>query len=297
MSVARALREAGLDALDARVLLCHALNWPRSSLITRADEPLDATQPDALRTFLTLAARRRAGEPVAQLVGKREFYGRDFQVTPDVLIPRPDTELLVEQAIAIVDAFRSQAGSDRGPMRVLDLGTGSGAIAVTLAAERPGIEVVATDRSLAALQVARANADALLDGRTMHAIRFLAGDWFEALSTAQLAPASFDLIVSNPPYIHRDDAHLSEGDLRFEPRGALTDEADGLGPIRILTSQATHWLRHAVGAPHPALLVEHGYDQGAAARALFHDAGWCDMQTTRDLGGQERVTGGRWPNR
>jgi release factor glutamine methyltransferase len=297
-TVAGVLRNAGLDLLDARVLLCHALKWPRSSLITRADERLDVTQADALQTFLALAARRRAGEPVAQLVGKREFYGRDFQVTPDVLIPRPDTELLVEHALAVIDAHRRHLGAAHGPLRVLDLGTGSGAIALTLAAERPGIEVVATDRSRAALHVARENAAALLDARARQGLFFLEGDWFDALTAANMAPGTFDLIVSNPPYIRCDDAHLSQGDLRFEPRGALTDEADGLDPIRILTTQAMHWMRHIAGATAaPALLVEHGYDQGEPVRALFGDAGWCDIQTTQDLGGQDRVTGGRPPRR
>ena len=297
-TVTRVLRDAGLDLLDARVLLCHALRWPRSSLITRADERLDLTHADALQTFLALAARRRAGEPVAQLVGKREFYGRDFSVTPDVLIPRPDTELLVEHALAVIDAHRRLLNVTHGPMRVLDLGTGSGAIALTLAAERPGIEVVATDRSAAALLVARENAAALLDTCARQMLHFLEGDWFDALTTAKIAPASFDLIVSNPPYIRYDDTHLSQGDLRFEPRGALTDEADGLGPIRVLTTQAMHWMRRIDGASAaPALLVEHGYDQGEPVRALFDGAGWCDIQTTQDLGGQDRVTGGRPPPR
>ncbi|KKB61791.1 hypothetical protein WM40_21305 [Robbsia andropogonis] len=320
-SVAHVLRASGLDNVDARVLLCHALRWPRAFLVTRADERLDVTQPDALRAFQALAARRHAGEPVAQLVGAREFYGRDFQVTPDVLIPRPDTELLVEQALAVIDRHLRLGRADTRPVRVLDLGTGSGAIAVTLAAERPTVEVVATDRSAAALAIARANAAALLGERRRQSIRFIEGDWFEALSVAGIDASFFDVIVSNPPYIHRDDAHLSQGDLRFEPRGALTDDADGLGPLRILTAQAMRWLRHADGTPvtampepvhdatprypatsrsqidhaWPTLLVEHGYDQGESVRALFRASGWQDIRTTQDLGGQDRVTCGRPP--
>jgi len=303
--------DSALDALDARVLLCHVLNWPRTALITRADQPLVA---EAVRRFEALVARRRAGEPIAQLVGEREFFGRPFAVTPDVLIPRPDTELLVELALAYIDR-RFGTALASAPLNVLDLGTGSGAIAVTLAAERPGIAMWGSDRSAAALAVAAQNALALLP-IPHRGVRFLQGDWFEALAGAESietgemrnprrptasanatravdTPAitieSFDLIVSNPPYIATDDPHLAQGDLRFEPRGALTDGGDGLGDIRTLVHGAGRWLRNGA-----ALMIEHGYDQGAAVRAIFEQAAYIDVRTERDLGGQERVTAAIW---
>lgn len=277
-----------LDALDARVLLCHALGWRRTELITRAHAPLDAA---AVATFKRLEARRIAGEPVAQLVGGREFYGRRFTVTPAVLIPRPDTELLVDLALADID--RRAAASDGAapfyPLRILDLGTGSGAIAVTLAAERPAVTVVATDRCAAALEVARANAAALLPddaSATAPRLRFLEGDWFDALDGA--ARARFDLIVSNPPYIAATDPHLDVGDLRFEPRGALTDGGDGLSAIRAIVAAAPAWL--TTGG---VLMVEHGHDQGQAVRRLLREAGLEAVDTARDIGDRDRVTYGR----
>lgn len=315
-----------LDALDARVLLCHVLGWPRTALITRADQALT---PEAVLRFETLAARRRAGEPIAQLVGEREFYGRTFIVTPDVLIPRPDTELLVDLAIASIDArghvaakqapsappsFAPSTSPATAPIRVLDLGTGSGAIAVTLAAERPHIEMFASDRSAAALTVAAQNAAVMLPAQHP-GIRLLQGDWFEALETAStdegdapnaaasshetparararlrdFGPTLFDLIVSNPPYIAADDPHLQQGDLRFEPRGALTDGGDGLSDIRTLVRGATHWLKNGA-----ALMIEHGYDQGLAVRTIFAASAFDAIRTERDLGGQERVTSAIW---
>jgi release factor glutamine methyltransferase len=296
LTVSALLRATPLDALDARVLLCHALAWHRTALITRSDEPLDDMQAQAFRA---LEQRRLNGEPVAQLVGAREFYGRSFLVTPDVLIPRPDTELLVEMALAAMDAMPPRTAQSP-PCRVLDLGTGSGAIAVTLAAERPWVEMVATDRSAEALALAQRNAAALLQALPSRAgssasIRFLQGDWFEALRETPPVPAAdadatalYDLIVSNPPYIARNDPHLSIGDLRFEPQGALTDHGDGLGAIRRIVADASDWLR-----PHASLMIEHGYDQGGAVRQIFADAGFDAIQTTRDLGGQERVTTGQ----
>ncbi|MGI4984081.1 MAG: peptide chain release factor N(5)-glutamine methyltransferase [Janthinobacterium lividum] len=296
------LAASPLDALDARVLLCHALGWRRTELITRAHAPLDAS---AVVEFKRLEARRAAGEPVAQLVGEREFYGRRFVVTPAVLIPRPDTELLVELALADIDrraAASAAVTAPHRPLRVLDLGTGSGAIAVTIAAERPAVNVVATDRSVEALAVARANAAALLGaGQAAARLRFPAGDWFDALREASgdtsrvpLDEASdakvglkFDLIVSNPPYIAAADPHLDAGDLRFEPRGALTDEGDGLGAIRAIAAAAPHWL-----LADGALMIEHGYDQGDAVRRILGAAGLQTVVTARDLGDRDRVTCG-----
>ncbi|GLS03859.1 release factor glutamine methyltransferase [Chitiniphilus shinanonensis] len=261
------LAHCGLDLVDARVLLQHAAGVSRAWLIAHGGDPL----PDAAaRLFETLAARRRAGEPVAYLVGAREFYGRDFAVSPAVLIPRPDTELLVELALARAP----RAG------RVLDLGTGSGCIPVTLKLERPDLTVSAVDLSVEALAVARNNA-LRLDAR----VRLVESDWFGAL-----AGECFDLIVSNPPYIHADDAHLAQGDLRFEPRGALTDGGDGLAHLRRIVADAPAHL-----APGGWLLFEHGYDQGAAARALLAAGDWQEIQTWSDLGDNERVTGGRLP--
>ncbi|MCY0388218.1 peptide chain release factor N(5)-glutamine methyltransferase [Robbsia sp. Bb-Pol-6] len=293
------LAASPLDALDARVLLCHALGWRRTELITRAHVPLDAV---AVAAFKRLEARRAAGEPVAQLVGAREFYGRRFAVTAAVLIPRPDTELLVELALADIDRRAAAPVDARVPhrtLRILDLGTGSGAIAVTIAAERPAVSVVATDRSEDALAVARANAAALLKtergptergpterGPTLP-LDFLTGDWFGALDDA--APRKFDLIVSNPPYIAATDPHLENGDLRFEPRGALTDEGDGLGAIRAIAAGAPRWLL-AGGA----LMIEHGYDQGEAVRRVLVENGLQAVVTARDLGDRDRVTCGRF---
>ncbi|KVE43275.1 peptide chain release factor N(5)-glutamine methyltransferase [Burkholderia sp. BDU5] len=270
------LRASPLDAVDARILLAHALGWTRTQLITRADEPLDAT---AVERYLALEARRAAGEPVAQLTGAREFFGLEFEITPDVLIPRPETELLVETVLDAVDGIASPC--------VLDLGTGSGAIAVSIASERPDARVWALDRSPAALDVARRNARKLLaPARPGGPLRFLESDWYAALD----AGLRFHAIVSNPPYIARHDPHLAEGDLRFEPRGALTDEDDGLAAIRAIVAGA-----HAFLAPDGALWIEHGYDQAAGVRALLEAAGFAGVESLTDLASIERATGGRLP--
>jgi release factor glutamine methyltransferase len=253
-----------LDPLENRILLCHALGLTRVGLITQSHRVLDAAEAAALGA---LVARRQAGEPIAYIVGKREFFGLDFRVSGAVLIPRPDTELLVELALERLPA----AGS------VLDMGTGSGAIAVAIAHTRPDAQVSALDASAAALEVARANATA--NGA---AVRFLHSDWFAAL-----AGARFDLIVSNPPYIAAGDVHLAQGDLRFEPADALTDHADGLSDLRTIVEGAASHL-----APSGWLLLEHGYDQAAPVRALLAGAGYGQVQSWRDLSGIERVSGG-----
>ena len=268
-SIAEVLAQSPLDALDTRVLLCHALHLTRVQLITRADQLLSAAEAAGLHT---LFERRLAGEPIAYLTGEREFYGLDFRVTPAVLIPRPDTELLVELACERLP----RGGS------VLDMGTGSGAIAVAIAHARPDAQVSALDASAAALEVARGNA-----ARNGVHVEFLQSDWYAALS---LAPRRFDMIVSNPPYIVAGDRHLSEGDLRFEPVDALTDHADGLSALRTIVAGAPAFL-----APGGWLLMEHGYDQAQAVRALLQ--GWNQMQSWRDLAGIERASGGVLANR
>ncbi|MGU7776038.1 peptide chain release factor N(5)-glutamine methyltransferase [Burkholderia sp. MR1-5-21] len=268
------LRASPLDPVDARVLLTHALGWTRTQLITRGDEPLDAA---AVERYRALEARRVAGEPVAQLVGVREFFGRPFDVTPDVLIPRPETELLVEAALDAIDGVAHPA--------VLDLGTGSGAIAVSIAAERPDARVWALDRSPAALSVARRNADKLLDAhRPGGLLHWLQSDWYAALDPS----LAFNAIVSNPPYIAEHDPHLLQGDLRFEPRGALTDDADGLSAIRTIVAGAGAFLK-----PHGSLWIEHGYDQADAVRALLAARGFVAIRSLADLAAIERTTGGR----
>ncbi len=284
MPAADANQTSALDPLEARILLCHVLGWPRTALITRADETLAAEQ---VQRYRELALRRLAGEPIAQLVGSREFFGLALTVTPDVLIPRPETELLVELVLA--------GCRDLPRPRVLDLGTGSGAIAIALAAARPDARVTATDRSPAALAVARGNGTRLLPAdRAGGTIVWRAGDWFEALSAnqADADPARFDVIVSNPPYIRRDDPHLQQGDLRFEPRAALTDEADGLSALRTLIAQAPDFL-----APGGELWLEHGYDQSADVAALLSARGFQAVRSVPDLAGIARATGGRLGDR
>lgn len=260
-SLAQVLAQSPLDPLETRILLGHALGLSRVQLITRADRLLDAGEAARLQQ---LFARRLAGEPVAYLTGEREFYGLDFKVTPAVLIPRPDTELLVELACARLP----RGGS------VLDLGTGSGAIAVAIAHARPDAQVSALDASAAALDVARFNA-------ARHDVRvdFLQSDWY-----AGLASQRYSMIVANPPYIVAGDSHLSQGDLRFEPVDALTDHADGLSALRAIVAGAPGFL-----AEGGWLLMEHGYDQAALVRALLQ--GWSQVESWRDLAGIERVTG------
>ncbi|MDB5780334.1 peptide chain release factor N(5)-glutamine methyltransferase [Caballeronia mineralivorans] len=269
-TVAGLLRTSSLPALETRILLEHVLGWRRAELITRDNEEL---AEDCVGRFEALAQRRSAGEPIAQLVGTREFFGLKFEVTPDVLIPRPETELLVEIAL------EKMAGIEAP--RVLDLGTGSGAIAVAIAFSRDDAQVWAVDRSAGALTVAARNAARLL-GRSRK-ITLLESDWTDALDPA----LRFELIVSNPPYIAQNDPHLSEGDLRFEPRAALTDDADGLAAIRAIVQAAPFFL-----ASGGSLWLEHGYDQAANVRALLTARGFSDVRSERDLAGIERTSGG-----
>lgn len=275
-TAAALLRASPLPALEARILLGHALGWRRTELITRGAEPLDE---DAIARFHSLESRRVAGEPVAQLVGQREFYGLDFEVTPHVLIPRPETELLVETTLAAI--------ADTNRPRVLDLGTGTGAIAVAIASTRPDALVWAVDRSSEALAVARRNAARLADpARPGGPLTLIESDWYAALDPA----LAFDAIVSNPPYIAQHDPHLEQGDLRFEPRGALTDDADGLSAIRTIVAGAGAHLK-----PGGTLWIEHGYDQAEAVRALLASHGFVAVESLADLAAIERTTGGRLP--
>ena len=269
-TVAALLSASSLPALETRILLEHVLGWRRTELITRDNEEL---AEESVMRFEALAQRRTAGEPIAQLVGTREFFGLKFEVTPDVLIPRPETELLVEIALEKIAGIEAP--------RVLDLGTGSGAIAVAIAFSRDDAQVWAVDRSAGALTVAARNAARLLGpGRK---ITLLESDWTDVLDPA----LRFELIVSNPPYIAQNDPHLCEGDLRFEPRTALTDEADGLAAIRTIVQTAPFFL-----VSGGSLWLEHGYDQAANARALLTARGFSDVRSERDLAGIERVSGG-----
>jgi len=256
-----------LDPLENRILLCHALGLARVALITQSERALTGGEAARLEALLR---RRLAGEPIAYIVGRREFFGLPFQVGPGVLIPRPDTELLVELALA-----RLPPGA-----HMLDMGTGSGAIAVACAHSRKDARVTALDLSEDALAIARANAAA--NGA---AVRFLRSDWYAAV-----AGERFALIASNPPYIAAGDPHLAEGDLRFEPVGALTDGADGLSALRRIVADAPHHLESGGW-----LLLEHGYDQAAAVRELLAARGLQEVQSWRDLAGIERVSGARLP--
>jgi len=262
------LRDCGLPRLEAELLLCSVLGCERVWLLAHAEEAID---PSNARSARARFARRRAGEPVSYITGRREFYGLALRVTPEVLIPRPETERLVELALERLPLV--------APARVLELGTGSGAIAIALASERPGLAIVATDVSEAALALARRNA-------CEHGaeIDFVLSDWFDAL-----APGQVDLIVSNPPYVAVGDAHLERGDLRFEPRVALVGGEDGLACIREIAARAQNWLR-----PNGWLLMEHGYDQGDRCVELLGSLGYAEVADFHDLAGQPRACAGAW---
>lgn len=255
--------------LEAQILLCHIMQQPRAYL---AAHDRDLLPPEQAAAFNALLQRRLGGEPIAYILGKREFYSLDFKVTPAVLIPRPETELLVELALERLPADRSAL--------ILDLGTGSGAVAVTLALHRPHAEVTAVDRSAAALEVARENMQRLGAGN----LKLFQSDWYSAL-----VGQNFDLIVSNPPYIAAADPHLAQGDVRFEPPAALASGADGLDDIRTIIHGATAHLK-----PGGWLLFEHGYDQAAVCRELLGQAGFEQVASAADLAGIERVSYGLW---
>ena len=312
------IRHSQLPRAEARRLLASLTGQPLTWFMAHGDDP---AAPNIATRFQALAERRRAGEPLAYLLGQQEFYGRPFAVSPAVLIPRADTETLVETALEQLARLRQQqrtvdvpgaeapalvsppaqthtcqgqSSADaqaplsetssrpaHPPLSLLELGTGSGIIAITLALEAPDTEVHAVERSPEALAVAQQNANTL----GAHRIHWHAGSWWQALAR----PRRFDLIVSNPPYIAAHDHHLQQGDLRFEPPQALAAGPDGLDDLRIIIGGAPTHLN-----PGGWLLLEHGYDQEAPVQALLRDAGFADVFTRRDLAGQPRVSGGRW---
>lgn len=257
-------------ALDAEVLLISALDCNRSHLRAWPEKKLT---PEQAHNYETLVERRREGWPVAYLTGEREFWSRSFKVAPGVLIPRPDTECLIELALAATPADQ--------PADLLDLGTGSGIIAITLAMERPLARVVAVDASPDALAIARSNTESIGTAN----LSLLRGDWL-----APLTPGDrFDLIVSNPPYIAEDDAHLLQGDLRHEPRMALSSGPDGLAALRLIIRDARNFLK-----PGGALLLEHGYEQADAVAELMNSSGYQQITHHRDLQGHRRATMARY---
>jgi release factor glutamine methyltransferase len=253
---------------EAEILLAHALDRSRTWLIAHASDELDT---EVCARYERLVAARARGEPVAYLTGTRGFWTLDLAVGPAVLIPRPETELLVELALERIP--HGQA------FQLADMGTGSGAIALAIASERPQVRVLATDQSEPALEVARRNAQSL----SVSNVEFAQGDWCAAFGTRQ-----FDMIVSNPPYIAANDRHLAEGDLRFEPPSALSSGADGLDAIRQIIAGAPSHL-----ASGGWLLLEHGYDQGEAVRKLLASSGFVEPETWQDIGGNDRISGAR----
>jgi release factor glutamine methyltransferase len=275
LSLRDLLRHSTLPQSEARLLLAHVLEQhyqlPRSALISRDEMELSI---HALANWKGLEAKRLNGEPIAYLVGKKDFHNIELQVAPGVLIPRPETELLVEIGLREINKLGGKAS-------LLDLGTGSGAIALAIASAAPDSVVTATDQSVEALKIAKANAKHLnLNGR----VQFALGSWYDAIGE----DAIFDLILSNPPYIKNDDPHLQQGDLRFEPLGALTDQANGLSCLEAIISSASGHLKS-----HGLIAVEHGFDQSEAVIDLMKSAGLRDIEAHLDLAGHRRVASGR----
>ena len=257
-------------ALDLSLLLCHVLDRPRSYLSTWPERELDELQQ---KQFEQLLARRLNGEPIAHILGVREFWSLPLAVTADTLIPRPDTESLVEAALMLF------TDSDAGAL--LDLGTGTGALALALASEWPSWQCRAVDKSPAAVALAQRNKASLgLENVTLEV-----SDWFAAFTPGP----QFDLIVSNPPYIDADDPHLRQGDVRFEPASALVADDDGLGDLRRIAQQAPQYLK-----PGAYLMMEHGYQQAAAVRDVLKAVGFAGVRSGRDYGDNERYTLGQW---
>jgi release factor glutamine methyltransferase len=259
-----AAKLAGLPLSEARLLISHGLACSKELLISHDDETLGAAQ---ITICTTLMRRRVEGEPFAYLVGKQEFYGRDFQVSPAVLIPRPDTELLID---AVLTEYPKNEC-----LQVIDLGTGSGCIAITLALERPSWQVLATDNSSEAIDTAKRNAECL----GAFNINFTLSSWWQ-----NIAPQRFNLIVSNPPYIEKNDIHLRQGDLRFEPQSALTDYSDGLGAFR----EILHGLK-PYAEPGCGMFLEHGYDQAQTLASLVNANGFTIVEQKKDLAHQARL--------
>lgn len=279
MSVSQSLRElignCELPANEARILLAHLLEkhyqLPRSALLSRDDMVLNE---QAFREWKNLASRRINGEPIAYILGKKGFHNIELLVGPGVLIPRPETELLVEIALAEISKINK-------PASVLDLGTGSGAIALSIASSTPLASLIATDQSIEALTIAKQNAQSLALSAQ---IQFAQGSWYEAVSPQD----QFDVIVSNPPYIASQDPHLGQGDLRFEPESALTDYGRGLSCLQAIISGAGKFLNSG-----GLVAVEHGYDQSEAVVGLMKEAGLIDVQVHHDLAGHCRAVSGR----
>ena len=255
--------------LDAEILLCLILEKNRSYLRSWPKKQLHAQQRLQYKTLLT---KRQQGTPIAYITGQREFWSREFKVSPDVLIPRPDTELLIELALPLIPKDKS--------CKLIDLGCGSGAIAVTLATERPYAQIIGTDSSEAALKIAKQNADHY----HCRNLRLLQSFWFE-----QIADTDFDLVISNPPYIAANDPHLQQGDLRFEPHSALVADENGLKDISVIAESACKHLKEG-----GFLLIEHGYNQQPQVQAIFESFDYANIQTHSDLGGNPRVTVGQW---
>ncbi|PHS66614.1 MAG: protein-(glutamine-N5) methyltransferase, release factor-specific [Thalassobium sp.] len=270
LAEARTQLEAGSDSarLDAELLLAHVLQQGRTWLYTWSDRLLSAEQQQAADALL---ARRLAGEPVAYLLGERDFWSLNLNVNPSTLIPRPDTETLVEWALELPLPANS---------RMLDLGTGTGAIALALASEQPSWQVSGVDFNADAVALAQANAAR----NQLARVSFMQSDWYSAVS------GDFDLIVSNPPYIDEDDEHLAQGDVRFEPRSALVADNHGLSDLALIIDRAPGFLR-----ANGWLLLEHGYQQADAVCELLRGRGFAEVSNRRDLGGQPRISGGRWP--
>ncbi len=256
-------------ALDAEILLCLAIGKERTYLRTWPEKLLE---PEQISHFWSLVQERHEGRPIAYITGHKEFWSRDFLITPDVLVPRPDTELLIELCLTLIPI--------KSTSKLIDLGTGSGIIAITLSAERPLSEVFASDFSIPALEIAKQNA--ILHHQ--HNIKFYQSYWLNDIPLTQ-----FDIIVSNPPYIAKNDHHLLQGDLRFEPTSALSSEDNGLGDIKIIIDTARRYL-----TSKGYLLIEHGYDQKHAVQSIFKNLGYDTVQTITDLSGQPRVTYGQW---
>ncbi|MFP5420054.1 MAG: peptide chain release factor N(5)-glutamine methyltransferase [Gammaproteobacteria bacterium] len=264
------LPDSPTPRLDAELLLAHVLGKSRSYLHTWPERELETEQ---LERYLAAIVRREAGEPVAYILGQQGFWSLELEVASHTLIPRPDTELLVETVLALLPAT---------PAALLDLGTGTGAIALALASERPGWRLTGVDRVVEAVALAERNRARL----NLNNASFIGSHWFSAL-----AGQRYQLIVSNPPYIAADDRHLVEGDVRFEPSSALVAGADGLDDIRLIIQQAPDYLETGGW-----VLLEHGFDQAAAVRELLSARGFSAVESRRDLGGHERISLGRFDN-